>query len=271
MRRFTSILLALTLCLASQAYAAYAYVGSASSTSGNTLTYTTTAGNLVVIRIFTSAGGGSPNSYVTGITGATFKGVFGAMNNTANVVANSNGYNDGVFYLENCPSITNPVVSFNGGTPGVSDLSITEYSGIATSSALIVASSAPNHQTNPGTGTAAVTTGNINVTSQPALLLGFFGSNLGGNNTLSGGTGFNQRQKFTDSSDSFVVEDKRVTSTGNVAATATDSIGTAALEGSFALAFAEASSGPPPSQFFLGASVLPSHRIILHASTWHPQ
>jgi hypothetical protein len=115
-----------------------------------------------------------------------------------------------------------------------------EYSGIATSSPFIVGAHA--EQTNPGTGTNAVTTGNINVTSQPAALIGFLINTSSGSAGMSAGTGFTSRAAHFLGWNN-ILEDKRVTATGNTAATSTDTAGAASDSMSIGVTFAESGGG----------------------------
>lgn len=144
------------------------------------------------------------------------------------------------WYLKNIASgITSVTLTFAGGTPGQVDIWVSEYSGIDTSAPFIV--SAGQAQLAAGTGTDAITSGNGNVTSQPALIHSVSNDALGGSG-IAAGTGFTSRSTAAG-----VLEDKRVTATGNTAGTATASSGTPAIITVMA-AFAEAATDTLMSQ-----------------------
>jgi hypothetical protein len=124
-------------------------------------------------------------------------------------------------------------------------MALVEYSGLSTTSPLIV--QGHNQQTNPPTTTDAITSNAINVTNQPALLLGIV-CNTSAANALSAGTGFTQRANLAPNADvRLIVEDKRLTVTGNATVTATTSNGTDNIA-TMAMAFAE----PPPPDTPMG-------------------
>jgi len=154
------------------------------------------------------------------------------------------------YYLQNCEAgITSATCTYNGGPPGTIVTTITEYSGIATTGALL--GSVSNTQTSPGTGTDILTSTNFNVTTQPALI---YGQMWNPQNDTAGaaGTGFTNR--FVPSNYGGRVEDKRVTATGNTAATFT--LGGSGTDTfiTFLLAFAESGGGGSPfnKMFFTG-------------------
>jgi len=209
---------------------AYAYVSSGENSANSaTITYSPTAGNLVIWLSKTSIGGGTPT--VTGV-------VDNLGNPLAQGIATYNATSGPwltAFYLSNCASgITSFTATFNGGTPSSTNIAVAEYSGIATSSPLVVAGHA--EQTTPGTGTDAVTSGNFNVTSQPALVFGHQCLTNGNSTTTdTPGTGFTQRR---NTNNFWQLEDKRVTATGNTAVTGTTSNATFSFSSQM-LAFAE--------------------------------
>lgn len=101
---------------------------------------------------------------------------------------------------------------------------VAEYSGIATTSPFLNGARAEN--VNPGTGTDAVSSGNANATSQPALVWGF-SLDINATTTPTAGTGFTSRTGVWSTNTCLGrPEDKRVTATGNVAATFTATTGT---------------------------------------------
>ena len=217
---------------------AYAFVGSATnSANGNTVTYSPTAGHLVVVMVGSSGGGGNPTVTVSDNKSSSYS--------TAKATAGigATGYFQSAFYLANAPSgITTITCTFNGGTPGQTNILVAEYSGIATTTPLIVAS-AINAQASPGTGANAVISPTVNVTSQPAALLGF-SYDVNQNHQASAGTSpltFTARYG-TASNDGLFLEDARVTATGNTNTASTAGTGTDSF-GTIAMAFSEAASG----------------------------
>lgn len=89
-----------------------------------------------------------------------------------------------------------------------------EYSGIKTSSSLVGGSGL--QQSGVAAGTDNISSGNINFTSQPALLAAYGRDDSGGTQTPAAGTGFTSRG--TDGINATRWEDRRVTVTGNAAA-----------------------------------------------------
>lgn len=88
-----------------------------------------------------------------------------------------------------------------------------EYSGIKTSSSLVGGSGL--QQSSIPSGTDNITSGNINFTSQPALLSAYGRDDQGATFTPAAGTGFSSRG--TDGLNAVRWEDTRVTVTGNAA------------------------------------------------------
>lgn len=126
------------------------------------------------------------------------------------------------------------IASWDNGIPGTIFGFVTEYSGIATSASVIASHGAS--ASGVGLGADAATSGNANATSQPALVYGVamdlvFGA------SFATGTGFTSRHSSTGGR----VEDKRITATGNVAATFTTSDDTAGVV--WTVVLAEAGGG----------------------------
>lgn len=205
---------------------AYAFVGSGvNSANGNTVTYSPTAGNALVILIGTSPGGGSPTVSVSDNKGSSYQV---AKAQTANP-----SFWSGVEYLLNCQSgITTITCTFNGGTPGQCNILVLEYSGLSS----FIGCTSANAQSAAGTGANAVVSSALNVTSQPAAFIGLcYDSNQ--NHPASAGTGFTARYGLA-TGDGLFAEDERITSTGNQTATLTLNTGTDATQ-TYAIAFAE--------------------------------
>ena len=208
---------------------AYAYVKTTTGTAnGNTVAFTYTPGNLLILQVGSSTGGGTPTFTAADTDSNTYQ--------QGSASANAgNNYWHGWRYVENAggDGSTTVTVTFNGGTPGETAIKVHEYSGLATSGALIGTPIAAN-QANPGTGTDAITAGPLNVTSQPALVIGLSGS-IGGDPAFTAGTGYTARSTTVG----LAIEDKRVTSTGNQSATFTSSGGGSNIYRTIVAAFAE--------------------------------
>lgn len=241
-----TLILLILMALASPAFANYAFVQQTTG-SGTTMSCTLTpaaVGDLIVV-IAANLDAGTTR-YATAISdtaGDTFTSAFGAINNVSMIfVTTSSNQGFWVVYTTASSTSANTITPTLNGGGGADDTMIcAEYSGIATTSPFIVGAHA--EQTNTGTGTDAVTTGNINVTSQPAVMIGYMVNTSSGAAGMSAGTGFTSRAaNFLGWNN--ILEDKRITATGNVAATATDSAGATSDTMSIGVAFAEASSGP---------------------------
>jgi hypothetical protein len=251
---------------------AYAYVGSAiTSTETTAITYTSTAGNLLVIVM--NAGAGSGNCFATSITGGgTWLSAVGTIGTTGNTVVDGNGFYDGVYYCLNNPGVTSITVNTNVA-PGQRGIAIIEYSGIAS---YIGSSNAS--ESSPGVGANAYNSGNVNITAVPALLLGWCVGSNNTNNFTAGTspTAFTSRLAASfANADPTILEDARITSSGNVAATFSNL--TAQLGESFALAFAETHTGLNLTSFVqgtaptsVGISVPASSGCIIVLANWFP-
>jgi hypothetical protein len=198
--------------------------------NANTITISPTAGDLIVLTC-ASTGGVTPTITVADNIGSDAWIV--PLNNATGTV-----YQVSIAYLINCPAgITTLTVTFSGGTPGIVFLSAVAYKNI--SSASFISVTALNSQTAPGTGTNAITSAALNVTSEPAILLGYMIDNTV-SGTTSAGTGFTKRVSNPSSSGTYV-EDIEVLATGNAFATFTNATGTNTYN-TWALAFIESTA-----------------------------
>ena len=205
---------------------AYAHVQTVANNGPTATISSSTAGNLLVLNMFWSGGAGDQTPVVTaGFTAVDTK-----------ITDGGNYSSCSWYYQNNAGGITSVgATSWPAGEPGERRIRVSEYSGIATSSALITF--VRQIQTSPGTGTDAVTSGGVSVGSQPALIWGV--SDAPGIGTaLTQGTGFPSRG--TD--DGGRIEDKRITATGSNAATFTAGSDPGRVH-TWMLAFAEPSSG----------------------------
>ncbi len=128
------------------------------------------------------------------------------------------------WYAENCKGGATTFTATFTASARFRTIYVAEYSGIVTSGAFL--NGARAESVNPGTGADAVSSGNANATSQPALVWGF-SLNVNGGTPAAAGTGFTSRTAVWSSATcQGRPEDKRVTATGNVAATFTAAVGT---------------------------------------------
>lgn len=215
----------------------YAYVGQGHS-STNAVTYSPTAGNLLVVFSATSIGGGNPTFTVSDGSSDTWASAVSAAQ------LSGTGLYLGIAYTLSVGSgVTTVTLTYNGGSPGQVDVWAIEYSGAGAS---FFGVSAGNSQATPGTGTNVLTSNALNVTSGvPALILGLIDDDTRAANTMAAGTGYTARGSPAGTSTSLLIEDLRATSTGNQTATGTDAThGGTDTYGSFVLAFAEPATGP---------------------------
>ena len=159
---------------------------------------------------------------------------------------------------------------------------VAEYSGITTTAPFL--NGARAEQAAPLTTTDAVTSGVADATSQPALVWGF-SINVNGGTPPAAGTGFTSRTNVWSSATcQGRPEDKRVTATGNVAATFTATVGTDPHANGVGI-FLEAASTPTVSSWvpdfpdrapgrrsisMLSVIAAPVMAIALPAMSWSP-
>lgn len=202
--------------------------------NGATVTISPTAANLLIIAIKTSAGGGTPTASLTDNLSDTYS--------TALATFSGSSWNITFFYLKNIPSgITTLTATFAGGTPGNTDISVVEYSGLDTS-APFIGITADNIQVAPGATTDVITSATISLTNVPAMLIGFSIDNPN-NGTPTAGTGFTGHGSGGTSAGAATWEDKRFTSNTTPAATFTSATHGTDTFDTFALAFSEPSAG----------------------------
>lgn len=255
------IFLCLFLIFSAPAWGAGAFVQVVRNTSNAVfVNITPTAGNLLVFTSATSSGGGTPTltslQAMSG-TGGTGTALASFTIPAALATAIPNNYYITGAYLPNLPSGTASVLAnFNGITPGEIYIQVSEYSGLAISSPLIVATR--QFQSAPGTTANALSSGTASVSSIPAFIIGVPYDENGNSGDIVAGTNFTKRGTNTNQ---WSLEDRRETgATGSYAATFTAATngGTDKYDTTM-LAFSEAGSGPTvrPSQFFLSTILLP--------------
>lgn len=178
------------------------------------ITFTpTNTGDTLTFICCSSTGGGSPtisavkdnnnNAFTQAV--ATFQDASTAFHFT-------------IYYMLSCPAGITTITATFGSTPGTVDIWIVESSGLA---GLIVSGAVA--QAAPGNGTDAATSGLFNVSSQPAYVQGLI-CDVQNTGTIAAGTGYTSRSSTTGTA-RLLVEDQRVLSTGNLAATGTCSNG----------------------------------------------
>jgi hypothetical protein len=214
----------------------------------------TTAGNALCGTVGTSAGGGTPT--ITAVQAMSGTGGTGSVLATGVVPASplntreiAAGAWESGFYIENLPSgVQSVLFTFNGGPPGTIGITAVETSGVAVSSSYLAG--AYQLQTNPGTGTDAITSGTASVGSIPALIIGIKGG--WAETTGVAGTGFTQA--YGPANYTSVGFRRETGSTGSYAATFTDATnGASTVTSTTMMAFAEAVAGPTS----LGAKRIP--------------
>jgi hypothetical protein len=125
------------------------------------------------------------------------------------------------FTAKNLAGSGNPTVTLSWGTArGFRAILVIEVSGIDTTAEFINA--AGQHQFHPGTTSDAISSGNVNFTSQPAAQLAVSFEDHTGSSVPATGTGYTNINTFSDGTFAFRWEHKRVTATGNSAGTFTD-------------------------------------------------
>lgn len=168
-----------------------------------------TAGSLLVCYIYANHG-------ISGVADSRSQTFSSAINVTDNAT-----YSLAIFYYPNTTGGADTVTVTFLGAITYASLQCSEYSGVATSSPLD--KTASNSQTDPGTATDAVTSGNVTTTTNGQLILGWSSALVVGAGTLTAGTGYTGRTNvFGDT----LMEDRVQTSAGSIAATFTNSFAT---------------------------------------------
>lgn len=183
-----------------------------------TITLTPTAGNLLVF----CASGDSLDT--TSIALSDNLGSHNTFTQIATDLVSTLDQRCAWWFAANCKGGATTFTATFSASTRFRTIYVAEYSGIATTSPFLNGARAENII--PGTGADAVSSGNADATSQPALVWGF-SLDINGGTTPSAGTGFTSRTAVWSSATVLGrPEDKRVTATGNVAATFTATTGT---------------------------------------------
>jgi hypothetical protein len=204
----------------------------ASGTSLAAPAVTYTSGNLLVVW-----------TYWDGGDGGTF-GVADGGSNAYTLIANKvSGGRWAVYYVENCTGGSlQPTMSWSAAVTNRA-IYVAEYSGIATSGALISGAYDVEIAV-AASGTDILISDNINVTTQPALMVGVARSESQEVVDVATGTGCTSRGTGWDfgSTDGARLQDKRITATGNATMAWTGVYGSQYKVGAV-VTFAEATAG----------------------------
>jgi len=191
---------------------------SASTATTITVTLTPTAGNLLVFALM------GDSADTSSIALSDNLGSHNTFTQIGTDIVSIDAQRCAFYFAANCKGGATTFTATFSASTRFRGIYVAEYSGVATSSPFVNGTRAENDS--PGTGTDAVSSGNANATSQPALVWGFC-IDTSGNTTPTAGTGFTSRTGVWSTADSLGrPEDKRVTATGNVAATFTATTGT---------------------------------------------
>lgn len=218
-------LLAILLLLPAPAFAAAAWVQTAVNNGATAyVNISPTAGNALLIQSATSPGGGSPT--VTAVQAMSAVNGGGSVLATGTVpaplatVVGTNYYITGAYVLNLPAGVASVLLTFNGGTPGTTNIVVVEVSGVATSGAFIAG--AQQDQNTPGTTANAITSTAATVGSAPAYLLGISSDAPLNTGHLAAGTSPIAYTLRGSNSQFGVAEDASEASTGSYAATFTD-------------------------------------------------
>jgi len=255
------ILIALLLLAVSPVWAAGAFVQVVrNSTNAHFVNITPAAGNLLVFTSATSSGVSTPTLtalQAMSATGGTGSVLASFTIPAALATAIPNNYYVSGAYLANLPSGTASVLAtFNGQTPAEVYIQVSEYSGIATTTPLII--STRQFQSLPGTTANALSSGTASVSSIPAFIVGSAFDENGNAGDIVAGTSFTKRGTNTSQ---LSLEDRRETgATGSYAATFTAATNGGGDKYDTALmAFTETGGAPAPTSGFFFSSLPPRH------------
>src|ERR1700729_2650200 len=106
---------------------AYAFVGTAqNSANANTITYSPTAGNYLIVISATSQGGGTPTASIADNSSGSW---------TMQKATSQDGGGANDFFTvftqgSAAAGITTITITYVGGTPGTTDIAVIKYSGL---------------------------------------------------------------------------------------------------------------------------------------------
>lgn len=259
---------------------AYAFVqqnsaDNAAAAATITVALTPTAGNLLV---FCVAG---DSADTTSIALSDNLGSHNTFSQIGTDLVTASAQRCGWYFAANCQGGATTFTATFSTSTRFRTIYVAEYSGLTASPFL---NGTRAEAVNPGSGADGINSGNANATSQPAMVWGF-GIDIDGGTTPTAGTGFTSRTGVWSSATCLGrPEDKRITTTGNVAATFTATTGTDDHAAGVGI-FAEAAATPTvsgwepefpdrfparPSVSALGVAVAPVLAIALTPLCWSP-
>lgn len=202
---------------------AYAFVNeagndSASSVQTITVTYAPTAGNLLTFAIV------ADSADTTTVALSDNLGVHNTFTQISTSLNSASSQMNWFYYAANCKGGSTIFTADFSTLARFRGIYVAEYSGIATSSPFL--NGTRNEQNSPGGTTDAITSTNANATSQPALVWGLCIDNSGATWPTAGTSYTGRGAMWSTNTCTLRGEDKRVTATGNVAATFTAGTGT---------------------------------------------
>ena len=207
-----------------------ALINSTATTLGSNPAITpNAAGDLLLLHVYTSGGGGDP--YVSALSDTqgnnwnnSIKGTFGA---SSSYYTDAGSFYHSCFWAYAATTAANTVApTFNGGDPGTRLFVLCDCGNIAASNPIIT--NIYQYQASPGTGTDAVTTsggtGSAVVNTVPALITAavIFNANI----NIAAGTNFTASAGSFGNNDA-EMEYRRVSGAGTYDATATGSANSA--------------------------------------------
>ena len=179
---------------------------------------TFTAGDFVVVGITYGNGSAVVESIADGTN--TYVKIGSTLNDA------SNGQNLAVFVCKSAAAGTFTLTVTFASSVSYRGIMYARYSGLDSSATPVMVG---NLNVNAGTGTDAVTTGNVTPAAQPAMVFSFAVEDSGGGSALTAGTGYTDRGAMSNWN-TYIgysrYEDKRVTATTPTPGTFTVSNGT---------------------------------------------
>lgn len=228
---------------------AYAYVQLVSNSNGNvsastiSLTLTPTAGNLLVY-FATIAATGSETMAISDTNGASYQ----------QVASNFNNVSQGKLFFgfsSNVKGGSTTITATCSAPRNFLGLMVAEYSGLDAFSPYVSGEFAQSAFVNPGTGTDAISTGNVKtLLTAPAAIIAI-AQDFDANNTPVAGTGFTSRLPFWTfgaPGQAARLEDRRLTGIASTAATFTSASGGGAQHYFTAALVLHETATVPPAQ-----------------------
>ena len=205
-------------------------------TTQNVVPLTPPTGALMVAFSNTSGGGGTPTVGFSDNSSSVWA------NASNNVVVGGIHYSVG-YCLSALAGVTAITATYNGGTPGSTNLCAAAYTGLVLP--VFVAVSAPNTQVAPGTGANLVTANALACGSIPTLFIGCSTDFSNANDGLTVGTGFTLRADLIAFSNAgqMYIQDPNAEVTGSNTSTYTVASHGTDTYASLSIAFSDNASG----------------------------